>query len=128
MATELTQQDLSDLAVAMMELFDNWRLGSEERLNLLGLQGKVRGRHLSRFREGEPLPNEEEILIRARRMLLISDSLSTSFPHNAAMANYWISTPNRTFAPRTPLQVMLEEGLEGIRKVHASLDCMEMWI
>ena len=39
------------------------------------------------------------------------------FPHNPMAADYWVTTPNRFFNQRTPLELMVSEGLEGLRLV-----------
>jgi len=35
--------------------------------------------------------------------------------------------PNRRFRRKTPIQVILERGREGLSQVRAELDCTYMW-
>lgn len=128
MQVSFSNEERADLARMMMSLFDDWRISPDAQATLLGLEGKVKPRNMARYRQGTPLPEENEVLARVRHLLLIEEALHTSFPHNAAMATYWISTPNRLFDNQTPLDYMLNHGMAGIRRVHGHLDCTETWI
>ncbi len=127
MAAQLTEADLVELASRIMSLLDAWKVEPAQRVTLLGLPADTRPRHLSRYREGAPFPHDQEVLTRAENFLSIHDALYTTFPHNQAMARMWITTPNRYFDNHTPLQIMLEGGMEGIRRVRRHLDCTENW-
>ncbi len=128
MNTAFTEQERVELAHMMMGLFDDWKVSPPDQVTLLGLGEKIKPRALSRYRQDTPLPEDQEVLLRVKHLVLISEALQTSFPHNAAMATYWISTPNRTFNHQTPLAVMLNRGLDGIRRIHGHLDCTQTWI
>ncbi|MCB1876920.1 MAG: DUF2384 domain-containing protein [Chromatiales bacterium] len=116
------------MAQMTMDALDHWKVEPGDQLALLGLTGRMKARALVRFRQGDALPDEEDLLTRASHLIRIGEALHTSFPHNAAMAGYWITTPNRNFNNSTPLQVMLNNGIDGIRQVHGALDCTQMWI
>ena len=76
-----------------------------------------RARALNRYRKGEPLPDDEATERRISCLLSIQKALQTVLPHNAAMARYWVTSPNPFLGNQTPLVVMLREGLAGMERV-----------
>jgi hypothetical protein len=44
------------------------------------------------------------------------------FPHDRDLAYRWIGTPNRRFAGARPVDVMKQQGYEGILAVRRYLD------
>lgn len=128
MKLDLNDDELMLMTQMVMDTLDHWQVPSEHRINILGLEGKAKSRQLARYRIDLAFPRDTDVLDRAKRLLLINDALHTTFPHNVNMANYWMTTPNRHLQNQTPLDVMVNEGHMGIRKVHATLDCTEMWV
>jgi hypothetical protein len=43
------------------------------------------------------------------------------------MGNLWMKQRNKKFQDRSPLHVMVEEGLDGIMRVRSHLDCAYDW-
>lgn len=125
MGLNLTETDRAELARILMSLFDDWQLTAAERIQLLKLPADTRPRVLERYRQGTPLPADEELLNRAEHFLSIYHLLEMIFPHNPHLAQLWITTPNRYFNEYTPLQVMLAEGMIGIQRARQHLDCGE---
>jgi hypothetical protein len=128
MEASLTESDRLEMGHAMMQLFDKWRVSAPQRITLLGLPENTKARFLNRYREDTPLPDSEEIAKRVECFLDIDKALFTSFPHNPAMGQVWLTTPNQRFDKHTPLDVMLEEGLEGMYKIRSHLDCTYNWV
>ena len=115
------------LARRTMAILDGWRLNSDEIVTILALSAKTRGRQLDRFRGGAALPDETPLLTRAEHIAGIADALRTSFPRNASIAACWLTTPHRRFRGRAPLALMLEDGVNGLCRVRAELDCSFSW-
>ena len=115
------------LARRTMEILDGWQLNRDEIVAILALSARTRGRQLDRFRGGEALPDEAPLLTRAEHISGIADALRTSFPRNAGIAARWLSTPHRRFRGRAPLALMLEDGVDGLCRVRAELDCSFSW-
>jgi hypothetical protein len=115
------------LARSVIEVFDQWRVSSVEQVQLLGLASDTRPRAVQKFRSGEPLPDDAEVLERAHLLFAIYSALHTTFPHNPAMASFWITTENRLFSNATPLSVMLSRGVEGLRRIRDHLDSTNGW-
>ena len=127
MTTTLTQEERVAMTQSLMRLFDEWRISAVDQIALLGLRSQVKVRSLRRFRQSTPLPPDQETDTRAYYLLEIGIVLETSFPHNRALASYWVTTPNRLFSNRTPLDVMLSRGLEGMRRIHGHLSRTDVW-
>lgn len=51
----------------------------------------------------------------------IQQTLQNLFPHNPQLAELWPTTANKAFDNRSPLQVIEEEGLEGVETIRRFL-------
>jgi hypothetical protein len=127
-ASLIGENDRIELAHVIMALFDAWKVAPEQQVALLGLPASTKARSLTRYRQGTPFPDDAHLLARVENFLSINSALHTTFPHSQAMARLWITTPNRSFSNHSPLQVMLEQGMEGIRQIRRHLDCTQNWV
>ncbi len=125
--TSLSDDERSQLARALMHLFDEWDLDLEQRVALLDLPKDTKARALTRYRNGEPIPDGSELLTRAKYLLGIQHSLETTLPMNAAIVQAWPTTENSSLMNRRPLDVMLEHGVEGIKQVYDLLTATDDW-
>ena len=78
---------------------------------------------LDRWHAGCALPDAPPVAARAEHIAGIDAALRTSFPRNAGIAAHWLATPHRRFRNRAPLALMLEDGIGGLCRVRAELDC-----
>jgi uncharacterized protein (DUF2384 family) len=122
-----TEQQRLELTQTVMEFLDAWRVRPREQIMLLGLDAQTRGRTLTRYRRGIPLPDDEHVLRRASDLVAIGRALLTVFPHSAPSANLWVTTPHAHFGSRTPLDVMLDDREHGIGRILLSLDNTGSW-
>ncbi len=122
-----TEVDREQLARHVMTVLDQWSLNTDEIVTLLALSGKAQRRQLDRFRAGKPLPDDPKLMTRVHHILGIADALRTSFPRNSKIGARWMVTPHRRFRSRTPLSLMLEDGVNGLCRVRAELDCSFSW-
>jgi len=113
--------DRSELAKMVMKLFEHWKLPTEDQLGLLGLSRTNRGA-LTRYRKGEPLAPNRDLLERVGILLGIHKSLRILFPHNRELAYAWMIQRNRAFEGRTPTEAINEWGFPGLLMVRAYLD------
>jgi hypothetical protein len=111
------QDHRAELARLVMQILDEWEVEPEDQPKLLGLPDKTRVRALNRYRQGDPLPEDATTEQRLSCLLSIHKALLTVLPHNTAMVRYWVTSPNPRFANRTPLEVMLTDGLAGMKQV-----------
>jgi hypothetical protein len=109
----------------VLEVLNGWRVEPLEQTRLLGLPEKDAGRRFRRYRLGTTLPDDREVWIRVALLLHIDSAANQLFPHSALSANLWITTPSPRFAGKTPLELMLSQGLEGIRWVERTLTSQE---
>ena len=120
-ATDLHQrQNRERLARMVVQLFDHWQLSAPDQASLLGLSPASRAT-VARYRNGEPLADNTDLLARAGHLLGIHKALRILFPHDRDLAYRWVSTPNRRFGDRKPLET-LKQGYEGILAVRRYLD------
>lgn len=113
--------DRAELAKMVMSLFGHWQLSTEDQLALLGLSTTNRGA-LTRYRKGEPLAPNRDLLERAGILLGIHKSLRLLFPHNPELAYAWMTTRNRAFEGMTPVETIRQWGFQGLLMVRAYLD------
>lgn len=115
------------MASEVMELLDHWQVSAQDRITLLGLPATVRKRSLQKYREDLPLPDDEEVIIRARHLLGISDALRTYFPNSPQARIRWMRTTHRKFPRISPIQIMVRDGISGLIRIRAHLDCTYAW-
>jgi hypothetical protein len=108
------------LARMVVALLDHWDLAPNDQAVLLGLSPQSRST-IARYRRGEPLADNADLLARAGHLLGIHKALRILFPHDRDLAYRWVSTPNRRFGT-SPLDLMKRHGYEGILAVRRYLD------
>lgn len=108
------------LARLITQLFEHWQLSASEQAALLGLSPDNRST-LSRYRRGEPLADNRDLLDRAGHLLGIHKSLRILFPQDRDLAYRWMTTPNRRFGAR-PVDIVVEHGFEGLLALRRYLD------
>lgn len=108
------------LARMVVKLFDHWQLSAPDQASLLGLSPASRAT-VARYRNGEPLADNADLLARAGHLLGVHKALRILFPHDRDLSYRWVSTPNRRFGDRKPLEI-LKQGYEGILAVRRYLD------
>lgn len=115
-------QTRSDLARVLMALFERWSLSTDAQLSLLGLSPESR-KLLGLYRRGErALPNQRDALDRAGYLMGIHKGLRLLFPENPELRYSWVKRRNQVLEGRTPLEVMLEDGLVGLARIARLVD------
>jgi len=112
---------------AVMHALDDWKLGGEQILSVMALPDNIKVRHLSLYRNSQAFPETEEVTERLRHVLGIIDALSTSYPTNPRMSLFWMTRNSKKFQNRAPIQVIIEDGLEGLITIRKHLDCSYDW-
>lgn len=125
--SEMSESDCVDLTRAIMGILDSWGLSGQQQMNVLNLPDGIPLRALRRYRENTPFPNEAQVYERVEHIVGIADALRTTYPHNPPMGILWLQQPNSRFHDRSPLQTIVEDGLEGLIAVRAHLDCSWDW-
>ena len=123
-----SNEEMVSITKAVMRYLDAWKLTSEEIVSVLGLDKKMRTRHLQSFRSGSKiLPQEKEILQRVEHIAGIVEALRTAYPMSTAIRARWLYKPCRRFQSKTPLSVIMAEGMNGLIKVRIEVDCSYGW-
>ncbi len=100
-----------------LQILDKWRIEHSAQLQLLDLPD-MHPRMLKRIRRGDGKVEEDHSLLqRIRSIFEIHNTLQTMFPHNGSMADYWVTTPNLHLQERSPLEIMLAQGHDGMQTV-----------
>lgn len=115
------------LTQVIVNMLDHWGVNAEGQVSILGLPAGTRAGVMRQFRKNTPFPDDRRVLERIEHLLGIADALRTAHPRNANMDAIWMNRPNRLFDQRTPLDVMIEDGLDGVVAVRAQLDCAYDW-
>jgi hypothetical protein len=108
------------LAAMVTQLLEHWGLPGTEQATLLGLSAGSRST-LARYRSGEPLADNRDLLERAGHLLGLHKSLRMLFPHDRDLAYRWMTQPNRRLGAR-PVDLVIEHGFEGLLAVRRYLD------
>lgn len=111
----------------VLAIIEDWHIPHAEQPALLGLPDSVRYRHLDRYRSDTPLPDDPETEQRIDHLLGIAEALFTTFPRNPRMAPVWMRSKCRQFGGRRPMDLLTEDGLEGLEAVRSHLDCAYEW-
>lgn len=120
MTDPLTDAARTELTRAVLAALNGWGVLPDDQRRLLGLPEAGAGRRGRRDRLR--LPDEPEVWVRVALLLRVHDALHQIFPHSGASADLWVTTPRAKDGHRTPLDLMLSGGLDGIRRVERSLD------
>ena len=113
--------------VRIMEILDGWGLSASEIISLLDLPEKTPTRALRRYRENTAFPLSESLIDRIEHIIGITDALRTSYPHNPQMGKMWIRQRSKKLQNQIPLQIIVENGLQGIIEIRKHLDCSYDW-
>jgi uncharacterized protein (DUF2384 family) len=123
----LSLQDRVALTHVVMHLLDEWGVPPEGQIAVLGLPAGTKPRALRRYREETPLPDDAAVNERIEHLLGIADALRTTFPRNGHMGPRWMNRPHRRFQQRSPVAILVEDGLQGLIAVRSDLDCAYAW-
>lgn len=116
------EQPRRDIARVLAALFEKWALPTEAQLALLGMSPESR-KVLAQYRRGErPLPNSRDALDRAGYLMGIHKGLRLLFPEDETLRYDWVHRRNQILEGRTPLEVMLEDGLVGLARIARFID------
>jgi len=115
------------LSQNVMRILDDWKLDGEHILSILALPKEIKVRHLSQFRKSRAFPDTPKVNERIRHLEGIMQALSTSYPTNPRMSLFWMTKTSKRFKNRTPVQVLVEDDLDGLISIRKHLDCSYDW-
>jgi len=129
MSSEMSSEEKRVIVtINVMNVLSSWGLTASQQAEILAMPSNVRSRHMHQYKEGVPLPESDEINVRIDHILGISDALRTSYPLNNEMGAYWMKQSSaKRFNSRSPINCIIEDGLEGLVAVRVHLDCAYDW-
>ena len=125
--TTLTAEERIELGRLVINLLDNWDVKGSDQVTILALPEGMPARKLQKYQDGTPLPDDPVVLKRAEHLLGIADALRTTFPRNANIGLLWLKQPCRRLRRRRPIEIIVEDGLNGLITVRSHLDCSFGW-
>ena len=125
MAT-MSEAERLELTRGILNMLDDWEVDAKDQLTLLGLND-FPAREVKRLRDSRPLPDDPEVMQRVEHLISIADALRTTYPFSRRMGKLWMHKPNRKFRQRTPIAMMVEDGIVGMISVRSYLDCSFSW-
>jgi hypothetical protein len=123
----LNHDEQVSLTLRVIAILDEWRLSSADKICLLALPDGTRNRSIQKYQSGTPLPFDNTVRERVEHLLGIGHSLRLANPRNTQAGSLWLRRPHRRFDNRTPMVVMLEDGLTGIVEIRKEVDCSYDW-
>ncbi len=125
--THASQEDRIYLTRSIINLLESWGVGLTEQIAILALPSEFTARSMRRFQTDTPFPDNADVLERIEHLIGIADALRTTFPRNPQMGPLWMHRRNKHFRRRTPVALMVEDGLDGVIAVRTHLDCSFAW-
>jgi hypothetical protein len=116
-----------ELTRAIFKTIDAWQVPKEMQPALLGLDPTLKSRTLNRYRLGRPLPNDPAVYARLALLLKIDNAVHKLFPRSELSANLWVTTPRVKLGGLTPLEIMLKQGIDGLRSIEQGLYNLDVW-
>lgn len=116
-----SRDERASLSKLVTRLFEKWELPTDQQLALLGISIDSRST-LTRYRRGEPVGPNRDLLDRIGHLLAIHKNLRLLFPRQPERIYGWMRQRNRAFEGRTPAEAVAEFGFPGLLMVRAYLD------
>lgn len=122
----MNEQETKELGMTAISYMQEWDLNTKQQLFLLNLD--IKPRLFPAYSQGKKiLPDDENILNRAKHIVGIGGALRGYFPLNYKGGSIWLKNTNKYFPEKSPLMCMFEDGLPGMFKVWVNLDCTIGW-
>ena len=123
----LTIEDRLKLGRLVINVMDEWGIKGSDQVAILALPEGMPARKLQKYLDDTPLPDDPVVLKRVEHLLGIADALRTTFPRNTSVGVIWLKQPCKRLRKRRPIEIMVEDGLEGLISVRTHLDCSFAW-
>ncbi|MCG6868794.1 MAG: DUF2384 domain-containing protein [Gammaproteobacteria bacterium] len=126
--TGYSEEQRRALGQAVVHTLDEWGLSADDIITVLALPKNTRTRHVEKYRQGNTaLPDDDAIFKRVEHLAGIADALRTTYPLNQKVGLIWLRSPHRRFRRRSPLQVIVDDGIDGLIKIRSEVDCAWSW-
>lgn len=99
------------LGEAVRAVLERWGLPEPVQAGLLGLS------RMADLTPAEAPLGDHDLWERIGHLLAIVRALRAAYPYRPQFRDRWIAEPHERLGGRTPLEVMLAGGVEGVREV-----------
>ncbi len=123
----MTNEECVMLTRMIMSILDSWGLNGQAQMSILNLPKGIPVRALRRYRENTAFPDDAGVYERVDHIVGIYDALRTTYPHNPPMGVLWMKQSSARFQDQSPLQIIVEGGLQGLVRIRTHLDCTYDW-
>lgn len=101
-------------------IFKVWGLNQEEQQSIVfGVYSDNELKTLHNFAAGKELPDNPEILARAKLLVIIYCIVDLLYCENPDTVKSWVLTPDEALGGQTPYEVIENTGLRGLILLHA---------
>lgn len=118
--------DPDSLQRTVRDILQRWGLSRSECEALLRGADR-RSRRRARKGADPSLLTASQRVERMEHILAIHRTVSRTFPQSPLLADLWITTPNPMLGDMTPLQLILDKGIDGMTSVRQMLDGNACW-
>ena len=94
-------------------LFAHWELSPVKQADQLGLRS-MGSDDVHSLLEGDAACAAPDVEVRVGHLLEIHRLLRLLFPQNRELTYRWMCGPNHAFGDRTPVEVVREQGVDGL--------------
>ena len=115
---QITAEEASAAARAVIELFAKWNLGDEKAREILG---GISPRTHARWKSGHHPRITRDLATRLSLLMGIHKALRILFS-DAQRAYDWVSKPNENFNGRSPAEMMAEGSICALARMRSYLD------
>ena len=110
------------LTKAFFGILKNWNLTNDQEAKLLGWSYGQKRSKIDALKKGGAMEDDQDKLDRIREIINIHKNLRMLFPYQNDLAYQWIHEKRERFGNHTALDVMMEDGLLGIKAIRRYLD------
>lgn len=129
MSDQYSNEKMITITKSIIAYLDEWKLSPEQMISILGLPEKTKKRNIEQFRSRDKaFPQTEEVLTRIEHISAIADALRTTYPFSVQMRHLWLYKPHRRFRQKRPIEVIYNDGIDGLMRVRVELDCTYGWV
>lgn len=111
--------EIASLSRMASKLFDLWNVPHADRAKLLGMGSDD---ILGASQAVETLVFTGETSDRLSHLMAMHKALRILFPHDRQLAYSWVNCPNKAFGSKRPIEVMVEQGGDGLKVVRRYLE------
>lgn len=113
-----SSEELQAMQRAMLNLFGRWGVSD---INASVILGGISAKTYRRWKDGDYGRVSRDLADRMSNLLGVHKALRIIFA-DAVTGYQWVQAPNKAFAEKSPLNILLQGGMEDILRIRRYLD------